>query len=121
MPSALQSIEVIAIPRLARWQWPSTKPGSSERPRSPTTRAPGPAPTLECYIRYSRELRVGDLMHVDSAVIAVEPDGLRLGHKLVESTDGALCTTVEHRLAVTLTSAQRRAADARRATWDGPP
>ena len=80
-----------------------------------------PAPTLECYIRYSRELRVGDLMHVDSAVIAVEPDGLRLGHKLVESTEGALCTTVEHRLAVTLTSEQRRATEARRATWDGPP
>src|SRR2546421_204511 len=41
----------------------------------------GPAPTLECYIRYSRELRVGDLMHVDSAVIAVEPDGPRLGRQ----------------------------------------
>jgi acyl-CoA thioesterase FadM len=80
----------------------------------------GPAPTLECFIRYSRELRVGDLMHIDSAVIAVEPDGLRLGHKLVESTEGALCTTVEHHVAVSLTPAQRRAADARRAAWDGP-
>jgi acyl-CoA thioesterase FadM len=80
-----------------------------------------PAPTLECYIHYSRELRVGDLMHIDSAVIALEPDGLRLGHKLVESTEGVLCTTVEHRLGVTLTADQRRAAEARRATWDGPP
>jgi len=80
----------------------------------------GPAPTVDCYIRYTRELRVGDLMHVTSAVIAADADGLTLGHKLLDSADGALCTTVEHRLAVALTPEQRRAADARRATWDAP-
>ncbi len=80
----------------------------------------GPAVTTDCFIHYSRELRVGDLMHDESAVIGVEPDALVLGHKLVESTEGALCTTVEHRLAVTLTPEQRRAAEARRAAWDGP-
>jgi acyl-CoA thioester hydrolase len=80
----------------------------------------GPAPTVDCYIRYARELRVGDLMHVESAVIDVDADGLRLGHRLLESTEGALCTTVEHRLAVALTAEQRRAAEARRAAWDGP-
>jgi acyl-CoA thioester hydrolase len=79
-----------------------------------------PAPTTECFIHYSRELRVGDLMHVESAVIEVDADSLVLGHKLVESTEGALCTTVEHRLAVALTPAQRRAAEARRGAWDGP-
>jgi acyl-CoA thioesterase FadM len=60
------------------------------------------AVTVDCYIRYSRELRVGDLMHVESAVIGVEAEGLVLGHKLLESTERALCTTVEHRLAVAL-------------------
>ena len=79
-----------------------------------------PAATRDCFIHYSRELRVNDLMHVVSGVIDVEPDGLRLGHKLLESTEGGLCTTVEHRLAVTLTPEQRRAAEARRVTWDGP-
>lgn len=79
-----------------------------------------PAPTSECFIHYSRELRVGDLMHVESTVIEVEADSLVLGHKLVESTEGALCTTVEHRLAVALTPAQRRAAEAHRGAWDGP-
>jgi acyl-CoA thioesterase FadM len=79
-----------------------------------------PAPTIECFIRYSRELRVGDLMHVESAVIEVEADSLVLGHKLLDSSEGALCTTVEHRLAVTLTPDQRRAAEARRVAWDGP-
>jgi acyl-CoA thioesterase FadM len=80
----------------------------------------GPAVTTDCFIHYSRELRVGDLMHIDSGVIAVEPEGLVLGHTLLESTEGALCTTVEHRLAVALTPGQRRAAEARTVAWDGP-
>ena len=79
-----------------------------------------PAPTTECFIHYSRELRVGDLMHVESAVIGVEADSLVLGHKLLESTESALCTTVEHRLAMALTPEQRRAVEARRGAWDGP-
>jgi len=80
----------------------------------------GPAPTVDCYIRYTRELRVGDLMHVTSAVIAADATGLTLGHKLFETTDGTLCTTVEHRLAVDLTPEQRRAVEAGRAAWDAP-
>jgi acyl-CoA thioesterase FadM len=80
----------------------------------------GPAVTTDCFIRYSRELRVNDLMHVTSGVIAADADGLVIGHKLVESTEDALCTTVEHRLALSLSPEQRRAAEARRVTWDGP-
>jgi acyl-CoA thioesterase FadM len=81
----------------------------------------GGATTVDCYIRYSRELRVGDLLHVETAVIGVDSDSLVLGHKLLESTERALCTTVEHRLRATLTTEQRRLAEARRAPWDGPP
>lgn len=80
----------------------------------------GAAPTLDAFIHYRRELRVNDLMHVESAVIGVEPQALVLGHRLIESTESALCTTVEQRLAVTLTPGQRRAAEAQRAAWDGP-
>src|SRR4030095_7000789 len=54
-----------------------------------------PAPTVDGAIHSSRELRVGELMHVASGVRAVEADVLVLGHKLVESTEGGLCTTVE--------------------------
>ena len=79
-----------------------------------------PAPTTECFIRYSRELRVGDLLHIESAVIDVEADNLVLGHKLIDSGEGELCTTVEHRLAIALTPAQQCAAEARRVAWDGP-
>jgi acyl-CoA thioester hydrolase len=80
----------------------------------------GPAATRDCFIRYSRELRVNDIMHIVSGVIDVEPDGLRLGHRLLESTEGALCTTVEHRVALALTPEQRKAAESRRVTWQGP-
>src|SRR5215470_17679187 len=80
----------------------------------------GPAPTLDCYIRYTRELRVGDLMHVTTGVLGTDNDSLMLGHKLYETTDNTLCTTVEHRLAVRLTPEQRRVAEARRVMWDAP-
>ena len=80
----------------------------------------GPAATLDCFIHYRRELRVNDLLHVESAVIGVEPDALVLGHRLLETTESALCSTVEQRLAVTLSGEPRRAAEARRAAWDGP-
>jgi len=79
-----------------------------------------PGPTLDCYIRYTRELRVGDLMHVTTGVIGAEADTITLGHQLFETTANALCTTVEHRLAVAPSAEQRRAADRRRVTWDAP-
>jgi acyl-CoA thioesterase FadM len=86
--------------------------------------------TADCYARYQRELRVGDIMHVESGVIAVEPDGLLLGHKLFNSGTGEVCTTIEQhvrhvrtrdRAPVPFAAGQRRAAEARRVAWDGPP
>ena len=38
--------------------------------------------TTDCYVRYFRELRVGDIMHIASGVLAVEPVGLVLVHKV---------------------------------------
>jgi acyl-CoA thioesterase FadM len=85
--------------------------------------------TADCYVRYQRELRAGDLMHAESGVIAVEPDALVLGHKLFDSESGALCTTVEQRVrhvelaggrAVVFYPEQRQAAEARRVSWDAP-
>lgn len=85
--------------------------------------------TVECYVRYLRELRGGDIMHVTSGVIEVGADGLVLGHKLLNSETGALCTTVEQRVThveldgrtlAPLDDAARRAAEARRVVWDGP-
>ena len=84
--------------------------------------APAEARTADCFVRYQRELRVGDIMHVESGVIGVEPDALVLGHKLFDSGEAALCTTVEQRvrLATPLDAARGRRIEARRVAWDGP-
>src|SRR3972149_5457413 len=64
----------------------------------------------------------GALLHGTSGVIGVEADALVLGHKLLDSGSGELCTTFEQRVrhvelagraAVPFTAAQRRAAEAR--------
>ena len=80
------------------------------------------ARTADSFVRYQRELRVGDIMHMESGVVAVELDALVLGHKLFDSGTGALCTTVEQRvrLAEPLTAETRRAVEARRVAWDAP-
>ena len=82
--------------------------------------SPAAAPTADVYVRYHRELRVGDIFHIESGVIEAADDTLLLGHKIFESGAGTLCTTVEHRLRVSLAAAQRKKADAHRVTWDGP-
>ena len=87
--------------------------------------------TDDCYVHYRHELRVGDLMHIDSGVIGLEADGLVLGHKVFDSATGELCTTVEHRLrqvdadaepqpGVALSPVARQAAESRKIVWDGP-
>ncbi|HET9854534.1 MAG TPA: thioesterase family protein [Methylomirabilota bacterium] len=78
--------------------------------------------TADSYVRYQRELRVGDIMHMESGVIATEADALVLGHKLFDSGAGGLCTTVEQRvrLAGPLPAETQRAVEAHRVDWDGP-
>src|SRR5262245_21279965 len=75
--------------------------------------------TADCYVRYQHELRVGDILHIESGVIAVDTGGMRLGHKLFDSDTGTLCTTVEQgvrhvqlegRSVIPLTVAQQAAA-----------
>jgi acyl-CoA thioesterase FadM len=85
------------------------------------------AVTADCYVRYLHELRAGDILHILSGVIAVDGDGVLLGHKLFDSEGDRLCATVEQRVrliagtkAASLTAQQRRALESRRVTWDGP-
>jgi len=85
--------------------------------------------TADCYVRYVRELRVGDIMHIVSGVVAVERDALVLGHKLLNSETGEVCTTVEQRVrhvdarrraARPIPAPLRRTAEGRRVEWDVP-
>jgi acyl-CoA thioesterase FadM len=79
-----------------------------------------PAPTVDCFINYRRELRTGDVMHVNTGVIAMDGDSLLLGHKVFDSVSGELCTTVEQRVREKVGAESRAAAEGRRVTWDGP-
>jgi len=84
----------------------------------------------ECRVRYLRELRVGDVLAIRSGVIGADDDGLRLGHEVVDSGDGALCTTVEQRVIATevdrrtpsmLPRAALDLAHRHRVEWEGGP
>jgi len=86
--------------------------------------------TTQCHVRYLRELRVGDIMHIRSGVIGTDDDGLVLGHQVFDSGDDALCTTVAQRMALVeigsraplpLTPAQREAAESLRVEWAPAP
>ena len=85
--------------------------------------------TVDCYVRYMHELRVGDILHISSAVIGVDAEGLRLAHRVFNSDTGILCATVEQRTVhmelgtragAPLPAGPRRGAEDRKAAWDGP-
>ena len=82
--------------------------------------SPTAAPTTDAYVRFQRELRVGDIFHIESGVIDLADDSLLVGHKIFDSGDGTLCTTVEHRFRAAVTAEVRKKADAYRVSWDGP-
>ena len=84
--------------------------------------SPLDTPTTDCFVRYQRELRVGDVMHMESGVVHAEPGAIVLGHRLFDTGAAALCTTVEQRVRVpaALPPDTARRVDARRVAWDGP-
>lgn len=72
--------------------------------------------------RFARELRAGASFHVESAALGVD-DGLRLGHRFVDSANGEVVTWFDEHWelsAVPLTSEQRSAIRSRLGVWNGP-
>jgi acyl-CoA thioester hydrolase len=73
-------------------------------------------------VRFARELRAGSSFQVEGAVLGIE-DGLRLGHRFVDSANGEAVTWIEERwdlAGAPLTADERRALGARLAEWEGP-
>jgi acyl-CoA thioesterase FadM len=82
----------------------------------------GPSFPRRFNLRFARELRAGSSFHVDSAVIGVA-DGLRLGYRFVDSTNGETVTWVEEIWdlpAGAMTPGQAGAFAGRLGGWDGP-
>ncbi|HVM79387.1 MAG TPA: thioesterase family protein [Stellaceae bacterium] len=48
--------------------------------------------------RFIAELRAGEAFHVESGIVAAKGSELRVGHRLLNSATGKLCTTVEERV-----------------------
>lgn len=74
-------------------------------------------------LRFIRELRAGDSLHVESAAIGLDP-ALRLGHRIVDSANGDRVTWIEEVRDVPpalLAAEQRDVIERRLATWEGPP
>lgn len=72
--------------------------------------------------RFARELRAGAAFHVESAAIGVD-NGLRLGHRVVDSTSGEVVTWFDEHwdlATAPLTPRQRDAIEKRLAAWNGP-
>ena len=72
--------------------------------------------------RFAHELRVGASFHVESAALSVD-DGLRLGHRFVDSANGEVVTWFDEHWdlsAAPLTCQQRGAIGSRLAVWNGP-
>jgi acyl-CoA thioesterase FadM len=69
--------------------------------------------------RFARELRAGASFHVESAALAVD-DGLRIGHRFVDSTNGEVVTWFDEHWDLPLTEQQRSMVVGRLAAWNGP-
>jgi len=69
--------------------------------------------------RFVRELRKGAVFHIESAPISLT-DGLRLGHRVVDSTTGEVVTWFSEYATTTLSADQAAAIAPRLADWNGP-
>lgn len=75
----------------------------------------------ECRVRYIRELRVGDILHIRSGVLSADERGLILGHEVVDSANDSVCTAVEMQVGAALDAAGRERARALAAVWSTMP
>lgn len=73
-------------------------------------------------LRFARELRAGTAFHLDGAPLGIDSDGLRLGHRVIDSVTGETVTWIEERwdAAVPLAEPLRAAVAEQAAEWDGP-
>ena len=78
--------------------------------------------TRRLLLRFVSELRAGAGFHVESAVLApASPgDGLRLGHRFVDSSSGEVVTWIDAHWDLPLSPDARAAMAERQVVWDGP-
>jgi acyl-CoA thioesterase FadM len=84
--------------------------------------------TVACNTRYLRELRAGDALHIESALLSVDGKRLEAGHRVYDSATGELCTEMrqtlihmhlDRRQAMAVPVDRVAALTARCGAWDG--
>ena len=73
-------------------------------------------------VRFARELRAGSSFQVEGAVLGLD-DGLRLGHRFVDSANGETVTWIDEHWDLSqrpLSSAERDRLHKRVSAWEGP-
>ena len=73
-------------------------------------------------VRFARELRAGSSFQVEGAVLGLD-DGLRLGHRFVDSANGETVTWIDERWDLSqapLSAEERRTLGGHLAVWEGP-
>jgi acyl-CoA thioesterase FadM len=84
---------------------------------------------LECYVRFAKELRAGDTLHIDSGILEVAEKIVTCGHKVIDSASGAVVATLEEKMihfdldsreSVPIPEPRRAALEAGIVEWDGP-
>jgi acyl-CoA thioester hydrolase len=75
------------------------------------------ARTTGLVVRYLKELRAGDGLHIESGVIGEAGGGLVFGHRVLDSATGEVTSTVEESLAVDKVPGE---AGAYRIAWETP-
>ncbi len=86
--------------------------------------------TVECYVRFMRELRLGETLHVESAIVGVKGKVVTFGHKLYNSQSGEVAATMtqttlhfdlDGRRALAMAPETEAILMANLTEWDGPP
>ncbi|MDP7427312.1 MAG: thioesterase family protein [Alphaproteobacteria bacterium] len=84
---------------------------------------------VEANVQFHRELRVGDVMHVEGGITGTEGKIVGIGHRLIDSANGEVVTSyrqksvhfdLDARKSVALSGDRRRALEAARVEWAEP-
>jgi len=79
--------------------------------------------STEYLARFTSELRAGEAFHIETGLIVIEDTAIRLGHSLVNSATGKVCTTIEERLeeqpgSPKLSTRERTALETHAVAWE---
>ena len=85
--------------------------------------------TVSCDVRYQSEFRAGDVLHIESGILAVGDKTVRIAHRVINSATGEVATTLDQtsvhfdmtqRKSLPFSDEQRTRLEAMKVTWDVP-